>query len=157
MGLLIKPKSSEYFNRLALAKDYIEELKLIPRDAVVIAGSQTVAVTYWRGIGAGEWDHIGVGAGWPAGQVQSKIEEHLRSGRRVFLDVDPRWWLPCSWHAAEVNELAKIEPHFHFRRVDTTLFEIRPREDSSAVDKPNLQSLLPEHRTEELKRCFDSG
>ena len=157
MGLLIKPKSSEYFNRLALAKDYIEQLRLIPRDAVVIAGSQTVAITYWRGIGAGEWEHIGVGAGWPAGRLQSKIEEHLQSGHRVFLDVDPRWWLPCSWHAAEVIELVAIEPHFHFRRVSETLFEIRPRADTSAHDDPDLQSLLPENRTEELKRCFDSG
>ena len=94
MGVLIQPKSNEYFNRLAQAKTYDAQLKLIPRDAVVISGAQTVAVQYWRGIGLGEWDWIGVGAGWPQGQLESKIDAHLRSGRRVFLDADPRWWLP---------------------------------------------------------------
>src|SRR5262245_18678648 len=87
MGALIQPKSNEYFNRLAQAKTYDAQLRLMPRDAVVIAGAQTVAVQYWRGIGFGEWDWIGVGAGWPQGELEAKIGEHLRSGRRVFLDV----------------------------------------------------------------------
>jgi hypothetical protein len=157
MGFLIRPKSNEYLNRLALARDYDERLKLMPRDAVVIAGAQTVAVTYWRGIGLGEWDWIGVGAGWPQGQLESKIAEHLKAGRRVFLDADPRWWLPCSWHSSEIEELSKIEPHFHFRRIAPTIYEIRPLEDPSATDQPYLESLLPEKRSEEVKKCFDSG
>jgi 4-amino-4-deoxy-L-arabinose transferase-like glycosyltransferase len=157
MGILFQPRSNEYLNRLALAKGYYETLKLIPSDAVVIAGAETVAVTYWRGIGAGQWDHIGVGAGWPAGLLQKKIEEHLNAGRRVFLDVDPRWWQPCSWQQVEIRELAAIEPHFHFRKVAPTVFEIRPVTDTSATDKPNLQSLLPENRAEEVKRCFNAG
>lgn len=157
MGLLIRPAGSEYFNRLALAKTYDARLNLMPRDAVVIAGSQTVAVNYWRGIGAGEWDAIGVGAGWPQGQLQEKITEYLKSGRRVFLDADPRWWQPCSWRLSEIDELAKIETHFHFRQVAPTVFEIRPLDDSSATDKPHLEKLLPENRPEEVKRCFNSG
>lgn len=157
MGLLIRPAGSEYFNRLALAKTYDARLNLMTRNAVVIAGSQTVAVNYWRGIGAGEWDAIGVGAGWPQGQLQEKITEYLKSGRRVFLDADPRWWQPCSWHLSEIDELAKIETHFHFRRVAPTVFEIRPLDDSSATDNPRLESLLPENRPEEVKRCFNSG
>ena len=84
MGVLIQPKSNEYFNRLAQARTYDSQLRLMPRDAVVIAGAQTVAVQYWRGIGLGEWDWIGVGAGWPQGQLESKIDEHLKAGRRVF-------------------------------------------------------------------------
>jgi hypothetical protein len=157
MGFLIRPRSNEYLNRLALAKDYNERLKLIPRDAVVVAGAQTVAVTYWRGIGAGQWDWIGVGAGFPAGQLESKIDEHLKAGRRVFLDDDPRWWLPCSWHVSEIEELAQIEPHFHFKQVAPTIYEIRPLQDQSATDQPHLENLLPQNRPEEVKKCFDSG
>jgi hypothetical protein len=115
MCFLFRPRSNEYLNRLALAKDYKATLDLFPRDAVVIAGAQTVAVTYWRGIGVGQWEHIGTGAGFPAEKLQQKIEEHLKAGRAVFLDIDPRWWQPCSWQTAEIRELAAIEPHFHFK------------------------------------------
>jgi Dolichyl-phosphate-mannose-protein mannosyltransferase len=157
MGLLFQPRSNEYLNRLALAKDYNQRLALMPSDAVVIAGAQTVAVTYWRGIGAGQWEHIGVGAGFPAGSLQKKIEEYLLAGRRVFLDIDPRWWQPCSWQQAEIRELVAIEPHFHFRQVAPTVFEIRPLTDTSADDHANLQNLLPENRSEEMKKCFGTG
>ena len=152
----IKPAGDEYMNRLALAKDYNARLKLIPRDAVIIAGAETIAVTYWRGIGAGSWDWIGVGAGWPDGKLESKIKEHLQSSRRVFLDDDPRWWQPCSWHLREVNELARIEPHFHFIRIAPTIYEIRPAEDRSANDQPHLEKLLAENRPEEVKNCFNA-
>jgi hypothetical protein len=157
MTVLVPPAGNEYFNRLAQAKTYDARLKLISRDAVVIAGAQTVAVQYWRGIGLGEWDWIGVGAGWPAGQLESKIDEHLKAGRRVFLDADPRWWLPCDWHLIEVRELAQIEPHFHFKQVAPTIYEIRPLDDKSATDSPHLENLLPEKRPEEVKKCFNSG
>lgn len=156
MTVLVPPAGNEYFNRLAQAKTYDARLKLIPRDAVVIAGAQTVAVQYWRGIGLGEWDWIGVGAGWPAGQLESKIDEHLKAGRRVFLDADPRWWLPCEWHLIEVRELAQIETHFHFKQVAPTVYEIRPADDRSATDHPHLENLLPEKRPEEVKKCFNS-
>jgi hypothetical protein len=155
MGLLIRPAGSEYFNRLALARTYDARLNLMPRNAVVIAGSQTVAVNYWRGIGAGEWDAIGVGAGWPQGKLEQTIADYLKSGRRVFLDTDPRWWQPCSWHVSEIVELAKIEKRFHFRQLAPTVFEIR--DDPSATDQPHLENLLPENRSEEVKRCFNSG
>jgi hypothetical protein len=157
MGFLFQPRSNEYLNRLALAKDYKATLELLPRDAVVIAGAQTVAVTYWRGIGVGQWEHIGTGAGFPAGKLQQKIEEHLNAGRRVFLDIDPRWWQPCSWQAGEIREIRLIEPHFHFKAVAPTIYEIRPAEDSSASDQPHLERLLPENRGEELKKCFSAG
>jgi hypothetical protein len=157
MIVLVPPAGNEYFNRLAQAKTYDARLKLIPRDAVVIAGAQTVAVQYWRGIGLGDWDWIGVGAGWPAGQLESKIDEHLKAGRRVFLDADPRWWLPCEWHLTEVRELADTGPHFHFKQVAPTIYEIRPLADASATDQPHLENLLPEKRPEEVKKCFDSG
>jgi hypothetical protein len=157
MGLLIRPAGSEYFNRLALAKTYDERLKLMPRNAVVIAGSQTIAVNYWRGIGAGEWDAIGVGAGWPQGKLEQTIEYYLKSGRRVFLDTDPRWWQPCAWHLTEIEELAKIEKRFHFRSVAPTVFEVRPLDDPTAVDQPHLENLLPANRPEEVRRCFNSG
>jgi Dolichyl-phosphate-mannose-protein mannosyltransferase len=157
MGVLFRSRSNEYLNRLALAQGYYDTLKLIPTDAVVIAGAQTVAVTYWRGIGVGQWEHIGVGAGWPAGIFQRKIEEHLAAGRRVYLDIDPRWWQPCPWQQIEIRELAAIEPHFHFKKIAPTVFEIRPVTDGSASDSPNLQNLLPENRSEEAKKCFSAG
>jgi Dolichyl-phosphate-mannose-protein mannosyltransferase len=157
MIVLVPPAGNEYFNRLAQAKTYDARLKLMPRDAVVIAGAQTVAVQYWRGIGLGEWDWIGVGAGWPAGQLESKIDEHLKAGRRVYLDADPRWWLPCDWHLVEVRELAQIETRFHFKQVAPTVYEIKPLNDPSATDSPHLENLLPENRPEEVKKCFNSG
>src|SRR5215471_9400262 len=157
MIVLVPPAGNEYFNRLAQAKTYDARLKLIPRDAVVIAGAQTVAVQYWRGIGLGEWDWIGVGAGWPAGQLESKIDEHLKAGRRVYLDADPRWWLPCEWHLVEVRELAAVETHFHFQQVAPTVYEIKPLDDPSATAQPHLENLLPENRPEEVKKCFNSG
>jgi hypothetical protein len=80
MIVLVPPAGNEYFNRLAQAKTYDARLKLIPRDAVVIAGAQTVAVQYWRGIGLGEWDWIGVGAGWPAGSTRIKNRRTSESG-----------------------------------------------------------------------------
>ncbi len=156
MVVLVPPAGNEYFNRLAQAKTYDARLKLIPRDAVVIAGAQTVAVQYWRGIGLGEWDWIGVGAGWPAGQLESKIDEHLKAGRRVYLDADPRWWLPCEWHLVEVRELTQIETQFHFKQVAPTVYEIRLSSDESAKDQPHLEKLLPENRPEEVKKCFNS-
>lgn len=157
MGVLFQKRSDEYLNRLVLAKGYYETLKMIPTDAVVMAGSQTVAVTYWRGIGAGQWWHIGVGAGWPAGRLEEEVNGHLIAGRRVFVDVDPRWWQPCSWQQVEIRELAAIQPHFHFRQVAPTVFEIRPVTDTTATDNPNLQNLLPENRSEEAKKCFNAG
>jgi hypothetical protein len=157
MGFLFQPRSNEYLNRLAMAKDYKTQLDLLPKDAVVMAGAQTVAVSYWSGIGAGQWEWIGTGAGFPAGKLQEKIEEKLRAGRRVFLDIDRRWWQPCSWQAAEIRELAAIEPHFHFHRVAPTIFEIRLIEDSGAIDQPHLENLLPQNRPEEMRKCFSAG
>ena len=154
MGIFIQPKSSDYFNKLALAKDYNARLALLPRDAVVMAGSQTVAVTYWRGIGAGDWEAIGIGGGWPSTRLPSVIESYLRQGRRVFIDTDSRWWLPCGWRVSELPELARLESRFHFQRVSETIFEIKDMSDTTARDKPPLQQLLPENRPDDVKRCF---
>jgi hypothetical protein len=137
----------------ARSKDYIERLRLLPRDAVVMAGGQTVGVTYWRGVGAGEWDAIGTGGGWPGEALASEIEKYLKSGRRVFVDTDPNLWTPCGWQLSEVRQLAQIETRFRFRRVSDTIFEIRPVEDATAVDAPHLQMLLPENRPEDVRYC----
>jgi len=154
MGLLLRARIHDYRERLTFAKDYIERLRMLPNDAVVMAGFATVAVTYWRGIRAGEWIHIGTGAGFPAGKLRQTIEEHLRAGQRAFIDVDPRWWQPCSWQTAEIRELVSIEPHFRFRQVTPTIYEIRLPDDASATDRPHLEKLLPENRPEEVKKCF---
>jgi hypothetical protein len=157
MGLLIKPVKGDYFNHLVMARDYNARLRLMPRDAVVIAGAETVAVNYWSGIGEGEWIAIGIGAGWPSNGLENEINRYLKENRRVFLDSDPRWWQPCNWHLTEIAELASIEKHFHFRQVAPTVFEIRPIEDSSATDQPHLEKLLPENRPDEVKNCFNPG
>lgn len=154
LGVLLRERTYNYITRLVFARDYIARLRTLPDDAVVMAGFATVAVTYWRGIHAGNWIHIGTGAGFPAGRLKQRIDEHLRQGQRVFLDVDPRWWTPCSWQDAEIRELVSIEHHFHFRHVAETIYEIRPLEDGSATDQPHLQRLLPENRPEEVKMCF---
>jgi hypothetical protein len=154
MGLLLRTRIHDYRERLVFAKDYIEQLRLLPNDAVVMAGFATVAVTYWRGIRVGQWIHIGTGAGFPAGKLQQTIEEHLRAGRRVFIDIDPRWWQPCSWQTGELSEIAAVDPHFRFRQVAPTIYEIRLPDDPSATDRPHLEKLLPENRPEEVKKCF---
>jgi hypothetical protein len=152
-SIYMKPTSREHIEKRALTKDYGARLKLVPRDAVMIAGAQTVAVTYWRGIGAGSWETIGTGGGWPGAQLTSTIEAHLNNGRRVFLDADPRWWSPCGWQREEIRELIKLESRFRFRRISDTLYEIKPLSDETANDAPDLQSLLPENRSDELKKC----
>lgn len=153
-GVYLWPLRSATMEVRAAAKEYDKELMKVPRDAVMISGAQTVAVIYWRGIGAGEWDVIGPGAGWPQGRLESTVADYLKSGRRVFLDADPRWWQPCGWHVAEVDELAKLEPRFHFRKVTSTIYEVLPANNPSATDHPRLEALLPRNRPEDVTRCF---
>ncbi len=155
-GMFLWPLRSATVSERAASKEYNRELMKVPRDAVMISGAQTVAVIYWRGIGAGEWDVIGPGAGWPQGKLEKTIADYLHSGRRVFLDADPRWWQPCGWHISEINELVKIERRFHFRQVSPTVFEILS-DDPTAADQPHLENLLPESRPEVVNRCFNSG
>ena len=147
------PGNYSYALSRARSKDYGERLLLLPQDAVVIAGGQTIGVIYWRGIGLGQWDAIGTGAGWPGAALPSEIERYLNSGRRVFIDTDPRWWTPCGWQLAEIRQLTEIEKRFRFRRVSDTIFEIRPTGDMSAEDSPHLEMLLPENRPEDAKYC----
>ena len=152
-GLYIRPISRQFVEWRALSKNYDKQLALLPRDAVVIAGQQTVAVTYWRGVGEGDWEVIGTGGGWPGPQLVPLIENYLKQGRRVFLDSDPRWWFVCGWQRDEIPEIVKLESQFHFRRVSNYIYEIRPLDDASARDAPNLKRLLPENRPEDVKKC----
>ncbi|HEY6189102.1 MAG TPA: glycosyltransferase family 39 protein [Pyrinomonadaceae bacterium] len=137
------PAGSLYIRQRALAKDYDAQLALVPPDAVMISGSQTVAVNYWRGLGAGRWDVIGSGGTWPGEQLPQVIEDYLREGRRVFLDADPHWWADTGWQLSETRLLVQIEPRFHFRRISDTIYEIRPLTDPTANDRPDLQRLIP--------------
>jgi hypothetical protein len=137
------PMSSLYVEHRALAKDYRARLAQVPSDAVMISGTQTVAVNYWRGLGAGRWEVIGSGGTWPGEQLPQVIEKHLREGRRVFLDADPRWWADTGWQLSETRMLATIEPRFHFRRISDTIYELRPPDDQTANDQPDLKRLIP--------------
>ena len=152
-GIVAKPISREFVDRRALSKEYRYRLQNVPRDAVMISGAQTIAVTYWKAMGLGEWKTIGTGGGWPQEGLVSAIEARFRSGERVFLDTDARWWLPCGWQKDEIFSIVKLEEHFRFRRVTDTIYEIRPAEDRTAQDKPNLTQLLPENRPADTKKC----
>jgi dolichyl-phosphate-mannose-protein mannosyltransferase len=157
LGVYLLPMRSGALKVRAAAKEYERELAKVPRNAVMISGAQTVAVTYWRGIGAGDWEVIGVGSGWPGAQLHSVIDNYLRSGRRVFLDADPRWWQPCGWHVTEVRDVVSLQSHFRFQRVADTIFEIKDPHDAVARDNPALEKLLPENRPEEVKKCFNAN
>ncbi len=136
------------------AKDYLSQLAQVPPDATMLAGGQTVAVTYWRGLGYGNWQSIGTGGGWPGVELVPVIERGLSGGQRIFLDADPRWWAVCGWQAAETRALPILEQHFRFRRVNATLYEIRPPTATDAPDTPNLNALLPENRPADMRLCF---
>jgi Dolichyl-phosphate-mannose-protein mannosyltransferase len=152
-GILIRPVSRQFIQWRALSKGYNAELAKVPRDAVMLSGAQTIAVKYWRGVGAGEWDVIGTGGGWPGDKLVPLIDGYLKQGRRVFIDTDSRWWVVCGWQRDETSKIVLIEAQFHFRRVSETIFEIRPRADATANDGPDLKRLLPENRPEDVKKC----
>lgn len=148
MGWRIYPEAWPTVQYHATWKDYRARLEQIPREnAVIIAGGQTVAVSFWRGVGAGRWDLIGTGGGWPGDErLVPVIQAHLAQGRRVFLDADPRLWATSGWQVSETRAVAALEKDFRFRRHTETIYEIRPPDDHAARDHPNLQSLLPENR-----------
>lgn len=152
-GLLIKPVSQEFIDRRAMSKEYRRQLANVPRDAVMISGAQTIAVIYWKAIGAGEWETIGTGGGWPGDNLIPIIEEHLNQGRRVFIDIDPRWWMPCGWQRQEIPIIVDLEKSFRFKRVTENIYELRPATDITANDAPDLSRLLPENRPEDTKKC----
>jgi hypothetical protein len=81
------------------------------------------------------------------------IERFLQQGRRVFLDADARWWAACGWQLEETRAISGLESRFRFRRISDTIFEVRPIDDTTANDRPNLQSLLPENRPADTKKC----
>jgi len=148
IGWRIYPEAWPTIQYHATWKEYRARLDEIPREnSVVIAGGQTVAVNFWRGVGAGRWDLIGTGGGWPGdARLVPVIREHLKQGRRVFLDADPRQWATDGWQASETRAVAALGRHFRFRRVNGRLYELRPPDDPTAGDDPDLESLLPENR-----------
>jgi 4-amino-4-deoxy-L-arabinose transferase-like glycosyltransferase len=152
-SIYARPVSKEFIQRRAMSREYRNQLANVPPDAVMISGAQTIAVTYWKAMGLGQWKTIGTGGGWPGDNLVPEIENYLKTGRRVFLDSDPRWWLPCGWQRSEIRPIVELEKQFRFRKVTDTIFEIRPQDDLTANDDPNLQRLLPENRPEDTKKC----
>ncbi|HKC62004.1 MAG TPA: glycosyltransferase family 39 protein [Pyrinomonadaceae bacterium] len=154
LGIFLKPSRDKFIAQHAMMKDYRARLAIVPTDAVMISGSQSIAVTYWSSIGSiGRLDVIGAGSGWPGAQLSSVIEKYLAENRRVFLDRDSRLWPVCGWQETETRELVEIEPRFHFKRISDTIYEVKPLADATSRDAPNLQSLLPENRPEDVERC----
>ncbi len=152
-SLLIQPASKQFIARRGMSKNYRQQLEKLPRDAVMISGSQTIAVTYWKAIGAGDWKTIGTGGGWPGDDLVPLIENYVKENRHVFLDTDPRWWLPCSWQRDEIPAIVGLQERFSFRHITDTIYEIRPRGEPGATDSPNLERLLPANRPEDTKKC----
>ena len=157
LGFYLKPSRDKFTAQHAAMKDYRSRLALVPPGAVMISGSQSIAVTYWRAIGAGHWDVIGAGSGWPGVELASIIEKYLNENRRVVIDSDSRFWPPCGWQETETRELVAIEPRFRFRRISDTLYEVRPINDDGARDAANLKNLLPENRGAEVEKCKGQG
>ena len=151
--ICVRPVSSEFVQRRAMSKEYRHRLEQVPADAIMMSGAQTVAVNYWASIGSGRWTTIGTGGGWPGDRLFSVIQNHLDHGRRVFIDTDPRWWLPCGWQRDEIPMIVALEKHFSFRRVNDTIYEISWLGDPAARDNPNLSRLLPENRPEDTAKC----
>jgi hypothetical protein len=151
--IFMRPVSYEFIERRAMSREYKHRLEQVPPDAIMISGAQTIAVNYWASIGAGRWKSIGTGGGWPGERLFSIVQDHLNNGQRVFIDMDPRWWLPCGWQRDEIPVIVQLEQHFSFRRVSDTIYEIRSLGDPAAQDNPNLTRLLPENRPEDTKKC----
>jgi len=151
--LVMRPVSFEFIERRAMSKEYRHRLEKVPLDAIMISGAQTIAVNYWASIGEGRWKTIGTGGGWPGDKLFAIIQNHLNHRRRVFIDADPRWWLPCGWQREEIPMIVELEKHFSFRQVDGTVYEISWMGDPTARDNPNLSRLLPENRPEDTKKC----
>ncbi len=153
-GLLVRRASRQFAERRAISRDYRHQLEKVPRDAVMMSGAQTIAVIYWKSMGVGSWKTVGTGGGWPGDKnLVPVIQEHFREGRRVFIDADPRWWMPCGWQRDELPAIASLQQHFRFRRVTDTIYEVRPQDDQTADFSPHLERLLPENRPEDTKKC----
>lgn len=152
-SLMVRPASQRFFERRTMTKEYRDQLANVPRDAVMISGSQTIAVTYWKAIGAGDWKTIGTGGGWPGKNLVPLIDKYLGAGRRVFVDSDPRWWLPCGWQRDEIPEIVNLQERFSFLKITDTIYELRPRGEPGAADLPKLERLLPANRPEDVKKC----
>ncbi len=152
IGAAFYPYSWPTIESHGITKEYRARLALLPNDAVVIAGGQTVSVTYYRGIGSGNWDVIGTGGGWPGSRLAAVIEDYLEEGRRVFVDIDPRFWFTDSWRGDETHELIKVADSFRYRRISDTIYEIRPPDDPTAQDRPDFDRLLqkPPSKIEKL-------
>ncbi|MGH9870887.1 MAG: ArnT family glycosyltransferase [Pyrinomonadaceae bacterium] len=152
-AVLSRRTGQQFSERRAMSKEYRQQLAHVPRDAVMISGSQTIAVIYWKAIGAGEWKTIGTGGGWPGANLVPLIESYLADNRRVFLDTDPRWWVPCGWQRDEIPAIVSLQERFSFRKVTDTIYELRPRGEPGANDSPKLERLLPVNRPEDVKKC----
>ncbi len=151
--IYMRPVSYEFIERRAMSKEYKHRLEHVPLDAIMISGAQTIAVNYWASIGSGRWKTIGTGGGWPGDKLFSIVQNHLNHRRRVFIDADPRWWLPCGWQRDEIPVIVELEKHFSFRHVNETIYEISWPGDPTARDNPNLSRLLPENRPEDTRKC----
>lgn len=152
-SLLVQPANRQFIARRAMSKEYGKQLATLPRDAIMISGSQTIAVTYWKAIGAGAWETIGTGGGWPGDDLVPLIEKYLSENRRVFVDADPRWWQPCGWQKDEIPAIVGLEERFSFRRATDTIYELRPYGEAGAIEMPKLERLLPKNRAEDTKKC----
>ncbi len=142
IGAACLPFAGPTLRSHGITKEYRARLAALPADAVLMAGGQTVAVTYYRGLNLGHWDAIGTGGGWPGARLPVVLDDYLRAGRRVFVDTDERLWFTDTWRGEETRELAALAGRYRFRRVTDTIYEIRPGTDETAHDEPPFRRLL---------------
>ena len=82
--IYMRPISYEFIERRAMSKEYRHRLEAVPLDAIMISGSQTIAVHYWASIGSGRWKTIGTGGGWPGDKLFPIVQDHIESSPACF-------------------------------------------------------------------------
>src|SRR5262249_48790799 len=121
-------------------KNYRQRLEEIPRQNVaVITSGMTNAVGYWSAVTGANRSVIGCGTGWPGDdKLVAVVADYLRQGKQVFIDADSKIW---SKDSHETYALRQLQNHFRFREITDTIYEICPRDDLSAIDDPQLETL----------------
>ena len=146
----VRPISFEFIKRRAMSKEYKHRLESVPQDAIMISGAQTIAVHYWAAIGDGNWTTIGTGGGWPGDKLFSTIDNHLRRAG-AFLSTPIHAGGCRAVGSAMRSDDCSSEDHFRFSSRRGHDLRVRPLNDATARDHPNLQRLLPENRPDEAE------
>lgn len=96
----------------------------LPRGAVIIAGRQTPALHYLRGIGVRQdWRIISSGWDWPGQRLALQVRTGLEEGKRVYICGEAR-----GWGGPEARDVAALAAEFVFVPVRARLYELVPKQ-----------------------------